>query len=537
MTDPVQYSAVTGMTYLGNLLVGTGALALPRAFQDAGYILGTIVLIFLAFMSFLNVTFVIEAVSAVGAILKSKRAHSLKATSDSEPVHLEDNDEYSVIRRRAGVTSDEEGQSGEAFSDYLFEITERIELGRAVNVLLGYVGWIFFYVCMISYLFGDLAIYGAVVPKSLMNAICTYIPDHLDNHTSGFSPNLSGSLPCWKSESIDLTRFNVYRIIVAMFGIVLGPFVFFGMTQTKYYQYVASFLRWLSFTIMIIWATCRVFLYWHVADLVPANMDNFTNLFGTSIYSFMCHHSLPGIVTPMKSKRNIYRSVAIVYCLVLLFYLSLSLTGIMAFSYVEDVFVLNFFQLRMSDPRLIVVGNIVRYFLVLYPVFTISSNYPIIGITLRRNIDILIFSLSPDKKEPASRYGLSSESDAASSQELLVGSNVSEVVSHQRQTKIRQLLRSVFLPLLVVTVPLGVALFTDDVEVLISATGSYAGVGIQYIVPTWLAWKVRRNYAALYEAIPTDYSSPFRSFVWLLLSFCWAIFSIAIVTVNHFMRP
>ncbi|KFD48234.1 hypothetical protein M514_10877 [Trichuris suis] len=535
MTDPVQYSALTGMTYLGNLLVGTGALALPRAFQDAGYVLGIAALTFLAFMSFLNMTFVVEVLSAVGATVKMKRVRSLNAASINAPVHLEDDEEHCAIRKRIDTSNDEEGQSNEALSEDFFDITERIELGRAVNILLGYVGWLFFYTCLILYLFGDLAIYGAVVPKSLMNAICTYVPDTLDNQTSGFSPNLSGNLPCWKSESIDLTRFNVYRIIVTIFGMVLGPFVFFGMTQTRYYQCVASFLRWLSFTIMIVWATCRVILYWQLSGLVPARMDQFTNLFGTSIYSFMCHHSLPGIVTPMKTKRNIYHLTAVVYCLVLLFYLAVSLTGVMAFRHVEDVYVLNFFQLRVEDPRWNVLGAVVRYFLVLYPVFTISSNYPIIGITLRRNIDILLFPTNPSKKEPTARYGLTTEVDVASSQELLVGSNANEVASFQQQTKILHVLRSVFLPLLVVTVPLSVALFTDDVEVLISATGSYAGVGIQYIVPTWLAWKVRRSYKALYEAMPTNYLSPFRSTAWLVLSFCWALFSIAIVTVNHFM--
>ncbi|CDW57195.1 transmembrane protein 104 protein [Trichuris trichiura] len=535
MTDPVQYSALTGMTYLGNLLVGTGALALPRAFQDAGYILGIAVLTFISFMSFLNMTFVVEVLSAVGASVKMKRVHSLDASPINTPTHLEDDEEHCTIRKHIDISNDEEGQSSEALPEDFFDMTERIELGRAVNILLGYVGWLFFYTCMILYLFGDLAIYGAVVPKSLMNAICTYIPDSLDNQTSGFSPNLSDNLPCWKSESVDITRFNVYRVIVTMFGMVLGPFVFFGMTQTRYYQYVASFLRWLSFTIMVVWATCRAVMYWHISGLIPARIDQFTNLFGTSIYSFMCHHSLPGIITPMKTKRNIYHLVAVVYCLVLLFYLAISLTGVMAFRHVEDVYVLNFFQLEAKDPHLNIFGSIIRYFLVLYPVFTISSNYPIIGITLRRNIDTLFFSANPSKKEPTARYGLATEVDVTSSQELLVGSNGNEVVSFQQQSKMRHILRGVFLPLLVVTVPLSVAFFTDDVEVLISATGSYAGVGIQYIVPTWLAWKVRRSYKALYEAMPTHYVSPFRSTAWLALSFCWALFSICIVTVNHFM--
>ena len=33
-----QYSRLTGLIYIFNLIVGTGALTLPAAFHDAGYV-------------------------------------------------------------------------------------------------------------------------------------------------------------------------------------------------------------------------------------------------------------------------------------------------------------------------------------------------------------------------------------------------------------------------------------------------------------------------------------------------------------------
>jgi len=37
------------MIYIFNIIVGTGALALPKAFKDGGYILSSILLLILAF--------------------------------------------------------------------------------------------------------------------------------------------------------------------------------------------------------------------------------------------------------------------------------------------------------------------------------------------------------------------------------------------------------------------------------------------------------------------------------------------------------
>ena len=50
-------------------------------------------------------------------------------------------------------------------------------------------------------------------------------------------------------------------------------------------------------------------------------------LFGVCVYSFMCHHSLPSLVTPITKKNNIYRLLAGDFLLIFVFYNLLSLTG------------------------------------------------------------------------------------------------------------------------------------------------------------------------------------------------------------------
>ena len=68
------------------------------------------------------------------------------------------------------------------------------------------------------------------------------------------------------------------------------------------------------------------------------------NLFGVAVYSFMCHHSLPSLVTPMSRKKNIYWLLFADYGLILSFYLLLSFTGSYTFQKLKDIYTLNFQQ-------------------------------------------------------------------------------------------------------------------------------------------------------------------------------------------------
>ena len=73
------YSPLTGLIYIFNLIVGTGALTLPAAFHDAGWLLSTVIIIILAFMSFLTATFVIESMACANAITNHRKIQRLKS--------------------------------------------------------------------------------------------------------------------------------------------------------------------------------------------------------------------------------------------------------------------------------------------------------------------------------------------------------------------------------------------------------------------------------------------------------------------------
>ena len=76
------------------------------------------------------------------------------------------------------------------------------------------------------------------------------------------------------------------------------------------------------------------------------------------------------------------------YIVILLFYFLLAFTGIFAFEEINDLYTLNF----QPDPEEPWYMKVIHYFLSLFPVFTLSTNFPIIAITLRNNLQTLFLT-------------------------------------------------------------------------------------------------------------------------------------------------
>lgn len=227
-----------------------------------------------------------------------------------------------------------------------------------------------------------------------------------------------------------------------------------------------------------------------------ANPSGLPALFGACVYSFMCHHSLPSLVAPIRDKAGLHPLLSADYLLICCFYLFLALTGSFAFATLDDLYTLNFVP---NSNQTDVILKFVEYFLALFPVFTLSASFPIIAITLRNNL-----------------------------QTLFIGSSQLEDYGF--------FIRRLAFPLLAILPPIFVTFFTDSLTSLVSFTGSYAGTGIQYIIPIALVWQARRTCTQLLgQGIINEYRSPFKSVAWLIFVLIWACTCVVLVTVNFFL--
>ncbi|XP_060058708.1 transmembrane protein 104 isoform X2 [Erinaceus europaeus] len=492
------YSPYVGLVYMFNLIVGTGALTMPKAFATAGWLVSLVLLVFLGFMSFVTTTFMMEAMAAANAQLHWKRMEN-SLLAHPGPTHLppsppcqEEEDEDSSSGSDSDALTQDNYEQAEKRpilsvqrhgSQHLFEITDRVEMGQMASMFFNKVGVNLFYFCIIIYLYEDLAIYAAAVPSSLMQVTCAVGNDScgVEAHTKHNDTD-----PCWGP----LRRVDAYRIYLAVFTLLLGPFTFFDVQKTKYLQILTSLMRWIAFAIMIVLALVRIGHGQGEGHPPAANFSGIRNLFGVCVYSFMCQHSLPSLITPISSKRHLTRLVFLDYVLILAFYSLLSFTAIFCFrgDSLLDMYALNF-------ARCDVVGlAAVRYFLGLFPVFTISTNFPIIAVTLRNNWKALF---------------------------------------HREGGTYPWVVDRVVFPTITLVPPVLVAFFTHDLESLVGITGAYAGTGIQYAIPAFLVHLCRKDtLLAFGSGAVNKHRSPFRHTFWVGFVLLWALSCFLFVTAN-----
>ncbi|KAK4312903.1 hypothetical protein Pmani_015703 [Petrolisthes manimaculis] len=488
-----QYSPLTGLIYVFNLIVGTGCLTLPAAFGAAGWALSAGGILLLALVSYLTTTWVVESMACANAINHWRRMKQLKKRGQVADELVNRTLENAEADQRSTDTSEDqddheeesplitEGVIERTVGEY-YAIQEQIEMGQMAELFYPRVWDKAFYLVLCIYLYGDLAIYVAAVAKSLRDSICNFAPN--------CTLDLVDTDPCFKDS--DLTRLDMYRICIVGFLSVMGPFVFFNLTKTKYMQIITTFTRWLAMGVMIGWAIILLAKDKGEGHPQPARVTKLPQLFGVCVYSFMCHHSLPALITPINEKKSILKLLAADFLLILLFYYLLAFTGIFTFAHLQDLYTLNFQFDRCPTGKLSFV-YILQEFLLLFPVFTLSTNFPIIAITLRNNLKGLCL-------REGRRYSFFTT-------------------------------RCLF-PILAILPPTLVGLCTSDVEILVGITGAYAGSFIQYVVPATLVYHARKmTLKHIGMGVRNPFSAPLQHTAWLALTCIWAALCQVFVTI------
>ncbi|KAF6737293.1 Transmembrane protein 104, partial [Oryzias melastigma] len=209
-----------GLVYMFNLIVGTGALTMPRAFASAGWVVSLALICFLAFMRRWRILRFIRFL--------------LQQTTDYSDSTSEYSDDGMDPSRSEPETKPILSVQRSGHADH-FDIVERVEMGQMASMFFNKVGVNMFYICIIVYLYGDLAIYAAAVPISLMEVAC-------GNHScSAGSVKFNDTDACWGP----VTRGDAYRVFLSVFTLLLGPFTFFNAQKTKYLQILTSLMRWI----------------------------------------------------------------------------------------------------------------------------------------------------------------------------------------------------------------------------------------------------------------------------------------------------
>ena len=180
-----------------------------------------------------------------------------------------------------------------------------LESPAGVSQFFNKAGQILAYLCLIMYTLGTLCVYAVTVASSL----------------STFRSTMFG--------------FRSYYVILTVFAVVVLPFCFGNFQNTKYLQITVMVFRFLCFVCMI-WASVAHIARGKGADshLVVENdvkMPGLPWMLGNAICTFMMHHSIPGLVKPVRPQLSIKSAMLVGSCMGLFAYLSLCLTAVFAF--------------------------------------------------------------------------------------------------------------------------------------------------------------------------------------------------------------
>ena len=300
---------------------------------------------------------------------------------------------------------------------------------------------------------------------------------------------------------------NAYTVVF----LITFCFVILISNASNFKNYICLFV--IAFMLMISLAFVRIG-QGHHSSPETADFKVFPSLFGVSVYSFMCQHSLPGMVTPMSSKKYIYRILFSDFTIILVFYYLLVFSGVFAFrpSEMQPLYSLDFFN--PSDPYWKLVFGI---YLALFPVFTLSASFPIISVTLRENIKCLVKLIFA---EPHIREFLGKDP-----------------IEADKSVKFPFVIDRFLFPVLALAPPIVIAYATQQIDILVSITGSFPGVGVQYVIPTTLVLFAHYKFKKSFGKYKNPYSTPLSHIVFMITVLGWSAISVAMMVVDLALYP
>ena len=397
-------SSIFFIANLLNFVLATAVFTIPFPMHEVGIILGTIILAITCFISVIACTFIIEALALKNSILKQENIILDKAIAEEKqenndlfdksekdkdkdkdkdrPTFLSKTslasniDEIKQVEKNDIIKEDnqeEQEKDKEVIDDMLgddllersntFYISKRFEISK-LSKALPKIGYFFVVITIICYLYIGVTSNGIIAGNNLKDII---------GRTLG----------------IDMPEYSYYIIVICFFFITIT----IALNNIKHLKKFSMFIMVMRFVIIFLIMGCCFYSMgkYGVAefkDIPKFDLSNITVMIGNSLFVFMSHHSIPGMVENYKKKKRLIKLLIIGYIFSLIFIVLYSYIGLFAFSNpnykcdknsefpiaIQSTFSSNFLGLP-------VVGYIINY----YPILNvITSGMQLI--TLRNNI-------------------------------------------------------------------------------------------------------------------------------------------------------
>lgn len=251
-----------------NLLLATGPFSYPQGFVELGPVVSTILLAISCIIAYITATFMIEAISVANAEDPTRRRNSLFTEKDYKSL---------VHARKANVKD-------QPYKESPFYIRQKIEIGVIADTIANNKVKNGIMIVLIIYMYG---------------AICFKYVSGAESFVLGVSWTF------WKDEKglEKAVGFDPYYLGIATFGFFSLFFSFGNIENAKVLQIVTTLLR---FTVTIL--MCIGALYYieedgaHIAPVFEwsKQIKALAKVFGNTTFAFIYHHSISGIISPVR---------------------------------------------------------------------------------------------------------------------------------------------------------------------------------------------------------------------------------------------
>ena len=453
--------------------------------HEVGIILGTIILAITCFISVIACTFIVEALALKNSLLKQENIILSKAINeqDSSQAYKKDNEEKEEKEQKEQkeekdnedkdkdrptflsktslafnidsfkkdndiINQDEKGQElMDANPEDILErknsfyIYKRFEISK-LSKALPKPGYFFVVFTIIFYLYVGVTSNGIIAGNNLKDII---------GRTLG----------------IDMPDYSYYLVVLGFFLIT----IIIALNNIKHLKKFSMFIMVMRFVIIfLIMGSCFYSMGKYgvskMKDVPKFDLSNITVMIGNSLFVFMSHHSIPGMVENFTPQKRLIKLLIIGYIFSLLFIVLYSYVGLFSFSNpeyscdknhdfpiaIQSTFSSNFLGLP-------VIGYIINY----YPILNvITSGMQLI--TLRNNILEAIAGCNRD---------------------------LSNSLNYAEKEGILPLLKNFCFNTLVALPPIAIGLSLQNIQSLMKYFSSILGFLLMLIVPLLVVNKYR----------------------------------------------
>ncbi|KAM3145485.1 hypothetical protein pb186bvf_002529 [Paramecium bursaria] len=303
--------------------MGTGPLVLPPAVANAGFSLSLIALFFMLFISVICAEYMIECLAAANAI-----------DSESESEIQMQNMEQDLTQQSLNCEK--------------FDFKKPYEYGSLGKKLWGKSGEACVVISLLLYLYGMMITKGIIVGNTISILF----------------------------EGIDVL--DKYYFWVTLFYCLTIILSFKDVGNIAIVSTIFAIIRYSTILAMITGALLTISYNKQINPQKEFNISDFSDLFGAIVLAYVLHHSLPSMVRPCRPQEKISSIIYIAFIGAFTVFILLSLTGMWAFSDLQNF---QYYNLAFDQG----ITSRLYYFISFYIFLNISA-LPVMTITIRKNM-------------------------------------------------------------------------------------------------------------------------------------------------------